>query len=77
MRMRSSTGAATRAVRSDIEKKPAERAANASHRPSAAGLARETNRARERADESRAPIGRGNGGARKARHRQNAGAPGS
>ena len=35
MRMRSSTGAATRSVRSDIARKPANRAASASERPSA------------------------------------------
>jgi hypothetical protein len=42
MRMRSSTGAATRAVRSDIDKKPANSAAIASERPRATGRARET-----------------------------------
>ena len=40
--MRSSTGAATRAVRSDIERKPANSAAKASERPRANGRARET-----------------------------------
>ncbi len=42
MRMRSSTGAATRAVRSDIERKPANSAARPSERPRARGRARET-----------------------------------
>ena len=41
MRMRSSTGAATRAVRSDIDRKPANSAASASDRPRANGLARD------------------------------------
>ena len=41
MRMRSSTGAATRAVRSDIDRKPANSAAMASERPRASGRARE------------------------------------
>src|SRR5271165_3978334 len=41
MRTRSSTGAATRAVRSDIARKPANRAATASDSPSAKGRARE------------------------------------
>ena len=49
MRMRSSTGAATRSVRSDIARKPANRAANASERPSATGRVRET-QARPRED---------------------------
>jgi hypothetical protein len=39
--MRSSTGAATRAVRSDIDKKPENSAATASDRPSAKGRARQ------------------------------------
>ena len=39
--MRSSTGAATRAVRSDIDKKPANNAAIASESPRARGRARE------------------------------------
>ena len=39
--MRSSTGAATRAVRSDIDKKPANSAAIASERPRASGRARQ------------------------------------
>ena len=42
MRMRSSTGAATRAVRSDIDRKPANSAARASETPSASGLARDS-----------------------------------
>ena len=41
MRMRSSTGAATRAVRSDIDRKPANNAAIASERPRARGRARQ------------------------------------
>ena len=41
MRMRSSTGAATRAVRSDIDRKPANKAAMASERPRASGRARQ------------------------------------
>ena len=41
MRMRSSTGAATRAVRSDIDRKPANSAAIARERPRARGRARE------------------------------------
>ena len=39
--MRSSTGAATRAVRNDIDRNPANRAAMASESPRARGLARE------------------------------------
>src|SRR6185437_14590728 len=42
MRMRSSAGAATRAVRSDIDRKPANKAAIASDNPRASGLARDT-----------------------------------
>ena len=41
MRIRSSTGASTRAVRSDIARNPAKRAANPSETPSATGRARE------------------------------------
>ena len=48
MRMRSRTGAATRAVRSDIARNPAERAASASERPNATGRARETQASAEK-----------------------------